>query len=80
MDSVLSGSRQEQFKMKHLILLSTLFQYQADRIHFLLPPTPDPTLAPTYATDWTQWAGAIVGACLVGLTGEHMFFDRIVST
>jgi len=29
----------------------------------------DPTLAPTYATDWTQWAGAIVGACLVGLTG-----------
>jgi len=29
----------------------------------------DPTLEPSYATDWTQWAGAIVGACLVGLTG-----------
>jgi len=29
----------------------------------------DPALEPSYATDWTQWAGAIVGACLVGLTG-----------
>jgi len=29
----------------------------------------DPALEPSYGTDWTQWAGAIVGACLVGLTG-----------
>jgi len=29
----------------------------------------DPALEPSYSTDWTQWAGAIIGACLVGLTG-----------
>merc|ERR1711872_890393 len=29
----------------------------------------DPALEPSFATDWTQWAGAIIGACLVGLTG-----------
>jgi len=29
----------------------------------------DPALEPSYGSDWTQWAGAIVGACLVGLTG-----------
>merc|ERR1711928_1774 len=29
----------------------------------------DPALEPSYSTYWTQWAGAIIGACLVGLTG-----------
>merc|ERR1712029_1049765 len=29
----------------------------------------DPAVEPSFATDWTQWAGAIIGACLVGLTG-----------
>jgi len=29
----------------------------------------DPALEASYTTDWTQWAGAIIGACLVGLTG-----------
>jgi len=29
----------------------------------------DPTLEPSHHTEWTQWAGAIVGAVLVGLTG-----------
>ena len=33
---------------------------------------PDPALEPSYSTDWTQWAGAIIGACLVGLTGEPL--------
>ena len=44
-----------------------------------LPHPTDPALEPSYATAWTQWAGAIVGACLVGLTGEqeHISFVSI---
>jgi hypothetical protein len=31
--------------------------------------TADPTLAPGQRVEWIQWVGAVLGACLVGLTG-----------
>lgn len=35
---------------------------------------PDSVLSPGHQTEWIQWAGAVLGACLVGLTGVLPLF------
>ena len=93
MDSVLSGSKSSWtvWRKKHSLTVHTLttldrYQYPMDRLDRwnilwpVLPHPPDPALEPSFATDWTQWAGAIIGACLVGLTGGPLLQKLFFST
>ena len=84
MGSVLSGGlpflkkRSIYSHLFHRLILNSTTRLFTDgfsshllRLVIRYKPSPDPALEPSFSTDWTQWAGAIVGACLVGFTGEH---------